>query len=56
MKWFTLYQKIGDLKARQMQLTDVKAIINGKEIILKSQFDNAGLPYLVEDKKGNDNK
>jgi hypothetical protein len=52
MKWFTLYNKIGDLKFKQMQQTDVKAIIDGKEIILKAKFDSNGLPYLEEDKKG----
>ena len=52
MKWFALYNKIGDLKARQMQQTDIKAIIDGKEIILKVKIDSNGLPYLEKDKKG----
>lgn len=54
MKWFTLYNKIGDLKAREMQQTDVKAIIDGKEIILKAKFDSNGIPYLEKDKKAED--
>lgn len=54
MKWFSLYNRIGDLKFKQMQQTDVKAIIDGEEIILKVKFNNEGSPYLVKDEKSED--
>ena len=52
MKWYTMFDKIGELKVRQMKETDIKAIINGKEIILKLKFDSAGLPYLKPEEEG----
>lgn len=54
MKWYTLYNKIADLKFRQLQQADVKAIIDGKEIILKAKVDDNGIPYLEKDKKAED--
>ena len=52
MKWYTMFDKIGELKVRQMKETDIKAIIKGKEIILKLKFDSAGLPYLKPEEEG----